>query len=449
LLKYDVIVVGARCAGASTAMLASRRGLRVLLVDKDHFPCDALGTHFMHPRGSAYLMRWGLWQAVLQSNAPVWDRHTMDREAIGPFVGATPLSALRERFREVHAVDLDEDAVVKYCAPRRKVLDHILVRAAVDAGADLCEQVTVDRLLRDGQRVVGIRGTSRGGTPFEARAAVVVGADGRHSRVAQEVSAGKSRERPRCTFCYWSYWEGLPVGEGAAGSSVLSSRGRLGTAAFPTNDGLTEVLVMGPCEWYPSFKTNVTRNFHTVVEFCAPSMERALREARQVERTYGTVDQPQRFHVSHGPGWALVGDAGYNKDQCTAIGMTHAFRDAELLASAILAGLGGEATSPDAALSEYEAERDRDALDYYDFVCDRAESNPPQLAELRLLEAIRGRDVVISELMGVVGDAVHVRDFFGNGRSLALVAEARRDLPSPEIFHDFDAKVAAYAVAPW
>jgi 2-polyprenyl-6-methoxyphenol hydroxylase-like FAD-dependent oxidoreductase len=277
----------------------------------------------------------------------------------------------------------------------------------------------------------------------------VVGADGRHSRIAQQVGAQKSREEPRCTFCYWTYWEGLSLPKTLGQEAVHYLRGRLGIAAQPTNDGLTLLLVMGPKEWFPSFKSNVEANYQAIVDFCAPELGAALRECRRAERIYGTVDQAQYVSVAHGPGWALVGDAGYFKDQCTAIGMTHAFRDSELLAEAIHDGLAGKAASLDASLAEYQARRDRDASNYYDFVCARARCEPPQLQELQFLAALRGNRQRIAEFMGAFGDATHIREFFSPETLESVFAQAKPEFPEPEILRNFEAMSAHYGVDPF
>jgi flavin-dependent dehydrogenase len=451
---YDVIIVGARCGGSPTAMLAARQGLRVLLIDKAAFPSDTIGTHFMQPRGGAYLRRWGLWNDVLASNAPSWPEHSVTREGIGPITGPNCPVKMSARFREVHGWELDFSGrdgglALGYTAPRRTALDKILVDGAVAAGAELREETAVEGLLWDGGRVVGVRGTTRGGTAFEERARVVVGADGRHSRIAQQVGAQKSREEPRCTFCYWTYWEGLSLPRTIGRDSGLFLRGRLGISAFPTNDGLTHILVMGPKEWFPSFKSNIEANYQAIVDFCAPELGAAIRECRRAERIYGTIDQPQYFSVSHGPGWALVGDAGYSKDQCTAIGMTHAFRDSELLAEAIHDGLGGKAASLDAALAEYQARRDRDASDYYDFVCARARCNPPRLQDLKVFAALRGNRQLIAEYMGTAGDATHIREFYSPENLESVLAQAKPEFPEPEILRNFEAMSANYDVDPF
>src|SRR5438045_803498 len=169
---YDAIVIGARCAGSPTAMLLARQGYRVLLLDKASFPSDTLSTHYIHQPGVARVKRWGLLDRVAASNCPPVRRQMLD---VGPFavVGSPP----------------PVDGVADGYAPRRTVLDQILVEAAVAAGAELREHFSMDDLVTDGGRVVGIRGRAVGGGTVTEKARIVIGADGLHSMVARSVQA--------------------------------------------------------------------------------------------------------------------------------------------------------------------------------------------------------------------------------------------------------------------
>jgi 2-polyprenyl-6-methoxyphenol hydroxylase-like FAD-dependent oxidoreductase len=184
----DAIVVGARCAGSPTALLLARKGSRVLLVDKARFPSDTLSVHYIHQPGGALLKRWGLLDRVSASSCPPVGRQRLD---FGPVVlEATPPPA---------------DGVADGYAPRRTVLDTILVDAAAAAGAEARERFTVDGLVMDGDRVAGVRGHAAGGGMVTEEARIVIGADGLHSLVARGVQAPAYEVRPVFTCAYYAY----------------------------------------------------------------------------------------------------------------------------------------------------------------------------------------------------------------------------------------------------
>ena len=212
---YDVIVVGARCGGSPTAMLLAHAGHRVLLIDRATFPSDTMSTHVIHPPGVAALARrWGVSRGTLEASAcPPISRYSFD---FGPVtVSGTPRAA--------------DGAACAY-APRRTVLDALVVDAAVAAGAELREGFTVDDILFDDGRVAGVRGHARGGRAVTER--VVVGADGRPPMLAKAVRAERYREAPRLTPAYYAYWSGLDVD--AFETYVTHARWpRLGGGAHP------------------------------------------------------------------------------------------------------------------------------------------------------------------------------------------------------------------------
>src|SRR5947207_8764370 len=141
---YDVIVVGARCAGSPTAMLLARKGYRVLVVDRASFPSDTLSTHMIHAPGVAALKRWGVLDTVKATGCPPVETYSFD---FGPFtIAGTPRPS---------------DGISAGYAPRRTVLDKILVDAAAHAGAEVREQFTLDEIIIADGAVVRLRG--RGG----------------------------------------------------------------------------------------------------------------------------------------------------------------------------------------------------------------------------------------------------------------------------------------------
>jgi flavin-dependent dehydrogenase len=251
------------------------------------------------------------------------------------------------------------DSVNGTYAPRRFVLDKLLVDAAVAAGAELRERFTVSELLWEAGRVVGIRGGASGGAIVTEHARIVIGADGAHSLVARAVQAPRYNEHPALTFGYYSYFSGVPV----RGNEVWL-RPAQAYINFPTNDGLTCVAIQGPVAGFATFRADIAGNFFHALDQ-APELAARVRAGKREERWYGTADLPNYFRRPYGPGWALVGDAGYHKDPILAQGISDAFRDAELLAEALDAGFTGRAPLDD-ALAAYEQRRNAAALPAYE-----------------------------------------------------------------------------------
>lgn len=191
--RYDVIVVGARCAGSPTAMLLARAGYRVLVVDRATFPSDTISTHLVHPPGVATLRRWGLLDRVTATGCPPIHTYAFD---IGPFtISGSPGT---------------DEAPVAY-APRRTVLDKLLVDAAAEPGAEVREGFTVSDVVFSDGHVTGVRGRGRTGPTVTEHARVVVGADGVRSRVAEAVRPDQYHDMPRLQCSYYTYYSGLPM----------------------------------------------------------------------------------------------------------------------------------------------------------------------------------------------------------------------------------------------
>jgi 2-polyprenyl-6-methoxyphenol hydroxylase-like FAD-dependent oxidoreductase len=387
---YDAIVVGARCAGAATAMLLARRGHRVLLLDRGSFPSDMrLSNHLVWQPGVAALRRWGLLDELARSGCPAMTTGAMD---LGAFV-------LRGR------VPPAGDVAEAY-APRRRVLDTILVEAAVRAGAELREQCTVDGLVGDGTAVRGVTGRGPGGRAFRADAPIVVGADGMRSLVARLVAAPAHHQRPARQGVHFSYWSGVPVHE-----PTLYLRPRRTVVTVPTHDDLTVVSVSRPIADFRAARSDVAGHFLGAVDEHVPELGERLRAGRREERWVGAA-VPGLFRRPFGPGWALVGDAGYLKDPCTAQGITDAFHHAELLADAVDAGLRGERPMGE-ALADYERRRDAAVMAMYAFTDQRAGLEPPTPAMQDLLGSLRGDRARTEQFFGVFAGTVPVQDVFG------------------------------------
>jgi 2-polyprenyl-6-methoxyphenol hydroxylase-like FAD-dependent oxidoreductase len=384
---YDVIVVGARCAGSPLAMMLAHRGYRVLVVDRATFPSDTVSTHFIHPPGVAALRRWGLLDRVTATGCPPISRYTFD---FGPLtLAGAPGSA---------------DSPVAY-APRRTVLDKILVDAATEAGAEVREAFTVQEIRTGEGGPAEVLGRGAGGSPVRERARVVVGADGRNSVVARATQARQYRETPPLTCGYYAYWSDLPVD----GTFEIYSRPGRGWAVCPTHDGLTMVIGGWPYAELAEHRNDVEATLMRTFEM-APAFAERLRGAKRQTAFVGT-SVPNYFRTPFGPGWALVGDAGYNRDFITAQGITDAFLDAELCAHALDEALSGERSYSD-AMGDYRSARDARALPMYEMTQQIAALQPPDPQMIHLLTAIQGNQDAMDAFARMNSGVITPAEFF-------------------------------------
>jgi flavin-dependent dehydrogenase len=398
---YDVIVVGARCAGAPTALLLARHGHRVLLVDKATFPSDTMSTHLVHPPGVAALDRWGLRPRLEATGCPPITNYSYD---FGPVViSGSPGGAA-------------------YC-PRRIVLDALLAEAAVAAGAELREAFTVDELLLEDGRVTGIRGHARGGATVTERARVVIGADGRHSLVARTVRAERYREVPTLASAYYAYWSGLP----ATGFEVFI-RAEDGRAwgISPTHDDLTVLFMSWPRSQFESNRTDVEGSYMSAFDL-VPEFAERIHAAKRETRCVGTRGEANVFRVPYGPGWALVGDAGYHKDPIGAFGITDAFRDAEALATSLDDAFAGRRPYHE-ALAGYQRARDDAAQSIYELTCDQARFAPQPPDTQYLLGAIQGNQAAMDGFVSVMAGTLGAHEFFAPDNIGRIIAHAAATL---------------------
>jgi 2-polyprenyl-6-methoxyphenol hydroxylase-like FAD-dependent oxidoreductase len=381
--RWDVVVVGARVAGASTALLLARAGLRVLCVDRSRHGTDTVSTHALMRAGVLQLSRWGLLDEIRAAGTPPVCRITFFYEDQPVAVSIKPSPGV--------------DALY---APRRTLVDAVLVDAAAAAGATFRFGTTVTGLLRgDNGRVCGVLTQGRDGLPREERAALVVGADGRSSLVADSVGAPAQFTGRTASAIVYGYWAELPVD-----GYDWCYRTGASAGAIPTNDGLTCVFGGGhPAEVAGLVRAHGPEGALRAIVGASPLGPRlaAARLSGTVRYVRGT---PGFLRRAFGPGWALVGDAGYWKDPLSAHGMTAALRDAELLARAV-----EEAPRPGraqlAALAGYAADRDALSLPMLRIV-ERVASHDWTMPEIRdLLMAMASAQVDEVELLEGLHDA--------------------------------------------
>ena len=385
---FDAIVVGARCAGSPTAMLMARKGYKVLLVDRAKFPSDTISTHIVWPHGAEILGRWGLLERLAATGLqPICRRLSFD---VGPF-------ALRGTVPDAN------DGHGGFC-PRRTVLDQLLVSAASEAGAEVREGVIVERLLFDGDTVVGIGGRSEGGGSIEERARIVVGADGTHSVVARLVHASEYDTRPMAACAYYSYFSDVEHDD-----LELYVRDHCAFLGGPTNDGLCLVVINWPSTMFPEVRADIEGHVSRALDL-APDFAARVRRGRRQEKWYGIAGVPNYFRKPYGAGWVLVGDASYCRDPITAQGISDAFIDAELTAEALDAGLSGGAPLDD-LLGRHESARNERVRPMYEFTQQLAALQPPPPQMQQLFGALRGNQDATNAFFSAITGAISLRDF--------------------------------------
>ncbi len=349
------------------------------MVDRATFPSDTVSTHFVHAPGVAALERWGLREPLASTGCPPVRSYSFD---FGPFtIQGSPKAA---------------DGIDEAYCPRRLVLDAMLVNAAVDAGVDVREAFSVDELLVEDGAVV--RGKDAGTASVTEHAKVVIGADGRHSFVARAVRPDHYNDKPAVSPAFYSYWSGV----GSSGFEVYVGD-RCGMAAFPTHDDLTLVIVGLPEDDFHPPRRDVEGAFLRAVEQ-APALAEGVRSGKREDRFHAATDLAGYFRKPYGPGWTLVGDAGYHLHPITAQGMTDAFIDAERLADALDTVFAGRSTYDD-AMTRYQTERDQHAMPMYEMTFDFAQLDQPPPLETQdscLLELVADALRVDAEVVRVL-----------------------------------------------
>jgi flavin-dependent dehydrogenase len=327
--SYDAVIVGGRCAGAATAMLLARAGLAVLVVEQGTRGADTLSTLALMRCGVLQLSRWGLLGAIEAAGTPRIETTTF-------YYGDRPIE-IRIKPR---------DGVDALYAPRRTLLDPLLADAARTAGAQVRYRVRLKELQRDAAgRVNGVVIES-GGRARAIATAIVIGADGVNSTVATRAGADAYHVAAHMSAVIYTRANGLRY-DGyhwyyVPGASV---------GVIPTNGGETLVFAAAPAERFMrELRGDLAAGFRTIVREASPDVAAALSTAT-TGSYHGFAGRRGFLRQAWGPGWALVGDAGYFKDPITAHGITDALRDAEAVARAVLSGT-------DEALARYQALRD-------------------------------------------------------------------------------------------
>jgi flavin-dependent dehydrogenase len=410
---YDVIVVGARCAGSPAAMLLARKGYRVLVVDRARFPSDTPSTHFLHTPAVARLARWGLLDRVKATGCPeitkiVWGMN--DTYITGP--------------PPAH------EGIDYAIGPRRTVLDKILADAAREAGAEVREGFTVREVLwRDG-RVHGVRGTDATGTERVESARLVIGADGIGSVVARHVRPEQIAGAAPATAVWYSYWHDTPIDY----EIFVRVDGRE-VFIIPTNDGNVNVMVGWRHHEYGTFRADIEGNYHRTLDLF-PEVAALVRKGKRVEPFYAFKDTRQWLRVPHGPGWALLGDSSHLKDPVAGIGITDSFRSAEAMTSAIDDWLSGRDTE-EAVFARYREWRDRTFSEAFGQHVRAARLQPFPRDMLTVIEAAKHNDAHRIGFFGLLGALTPMREYFAPDNCARILADAEAATGQPwRLGHD-------------
>lgn len=333
---YDAVIVGARVAGAATAMLLARQGLRVLMLDRTRLPADTLSTHALMLGSAIQLSKWGLSDAVAATGAPAIDAIDMKVRDVS---FTAPVKHI--------------GGVERLHAPRRITLDAILANAAVTAGAELCDGATVTGVRRNADgRVNGVVGTTRAGRTFGVNARWVIGADGMRSTIAQLVDASYQAYVEPTSSVVYSYWAGL---ESNHYSFAFGDDAGAGT--IPTDGSLTCAFVSTPTNRMHDVRADLPTGFLRQMAAASPDLADLVASGERSGAFRGFRGLAGYMRQPVGAGWLLIGDAGYYRDPMSAHGITDAFRDAELAARAILTAWADPNREID-ALRRFRAFRD-------------------------------------------------------------------------------------------
>jgi len=364
---YDVIVVGGRVAGASTAMLLARQGHRVLMIDRATMPSDVVSTHAILRSGILQLTRWGILESVIGAGTP----------PVSDIILGFGAERIPFQVRAEFGVDT-------LYAPRRHILDAVLVEAAVQSGVEFVDGTRMVGLVRDETGAVTGVVTKRGRTEVVITCRMVIGADGVWSRTADLVAAPAYESHPPTNAVTYAYYSEVDL----AGFWFQFTPG-VNAGIIPTNDGLCCVFAGRRNDRFAEFRTDSDAEFARLLTQAAPDLAECVLSGSREGQFRGTKGLPGFLRRPWGPGWALVGDAGYTKDPISAHGISDALRDAELCARGVDMALRYPAMAVE-AMRRYQLSRDQlsismfresQALAGYDWDADEASARMRVISE--------------------------------------------------------------------
>lgn len=407
--RFDVVIVGARCAGSPLATMLKRAGLSVCIVDQTDFPSDTLSTHMFQLGGIEVLHRLGVLESVMDSGAP-------------------PITSCHMKFEDV---DLsgpprirEGDIPVPLLCVRRVVLDARLVEMAKRAGVYVRLNARVTSLIEREGRVIGVQVSDWRGRTDKIYADLVVGADGRLSTVARLTGARRYHVIPSERMSSWAYFRKV-----AAQPVAKIYYHRLGddfVVAAPADDGLFLVAVCPSVEYFEHYRADSEGAFQRAVSGCQPVAD-LLAGAERVTKFRGLTRFEGYFREATGPGWVLAGDSGHFKDPTPGQGISDALRQVAKLAEAIAHGFS-KPDQRDAALRNWWLWRDKDAIQHYWFCSDIGKRGPISPVRLEILRQFAADDELRMDFLDIFLHRLYPRQLFGPG---ALFAAAARMLADP------------------
>jgi 2-polyprenyl-6-methoxyphenol hydroxylase-like FAD-dependent oxidoreductase len=407
--RFDVVVVGARCAGSPLATFLKRAGLSVCVVDQTDFPSDTLSTHMFQIGGIEVMQRLGVLDTVMESGAP-------------------PMTSCYLKFEDVDLSGTSrvhpDDLPVPLLCVRRITLDVRLVRMAMEAGVEMRLNTRVTELARKNGRVAGVHVTSRTGKTSLIEADLVVGADGRNSTIARLTGSRRYHVVPSERMSTWAYFRGVP--RQPVAKIYYHRLGDDFVVGAPADDDLFLVAVCPSEECFDSFQTDSVHSFNRAVAGCPPIAD-LLSGAERVTKFRGLRRFEGYFREAMGRGWVLVGDSGHFKDPLPGQGISDALRQIEQLSVAIIRGFGTP-SKLDAELTDWWRWRDRDAIQHYWFCSDIGKRGPISPVMLEILRPIAEDNELRMDFLDIFLHRKYPRELFG---PLALASAAARMLADP------------------
>ena len=344
--KVDVVIVGARCAGTAASVPLARAGLKVVILDKAKFPSDTISTHVLVPNGVQELKFMGALPKILALN-PSKSHYLTLRDGD---------LEITERYKPFSGIDY------AICVPRDQQ-DAILGETARAAGVDVRERTNVEQVVWRNGRAVGVRCTSDG-VEYEIQGALVIGADGRRSRIAEEVGAFTPYRASKNGRGFAFRYLDDPLGADAPDAlEIFRAEGDQVLVLPSCPAGRTLVVNMTDAAAIPDFRREPEVNWQQMLDR-NPALKARVGAATNMSKMRTTDDLSAYYRRSSGPGWALAGDAGHFKDPVTGNGMRDALKFGRLLGEAVATTLH-DPGKLDAALRDWEAARDADTISTY------------------------------------------------------------------------------------